>query len=150
MSHPLNELLVKDGQIYRKVGISIEPYMTDPEIKAVDLKGPVRVSEREFRLTATLNHAPDVFWENIFMKVLEIPSVEIVSHVLTITTIPVNIENRWEAVKKAMDVANLRHADIRKKLIMAIQENDKQRAVEEKGIQQAQEEAKRLFDKLQL
>jgi hypothetical protein len=149
MSHPLNELLVKDGQIYRKVGISIEPYMTTPEIKAVDLKGPVQVPG-EFRLTATLNHAPDGFWQNIFTKVLETPGVGIAAHVLTITTIPANFENRWEAVKKAIDVANLRYDEIRKKLITAIQENDKERAVEEKGVQQAQEEAKRLFDKLKL
>jgi hypothetical protein len=150
MNHPLNELTTKNGQIFRKTGVTLVSYMNTPPIEIVAKDGCLPVSEREYCFNFRLNHHPDAFWEKILANQLENFQVEVDGSVLEMTTIPPSLKSRYDAIQKAIAKTNQVYGKHRQNLIVAIQENEKQQAAKAKWTQQSQQQAQQMFDELKL
>ena len=97
-----------------------------------------------------MNHHTDEVWRAILATELENIEVLIHGNILTTRTIEANIKSRWEKVKNAIGETNRIYVEQRRFLVEKIQERDKQQASEQRFMEQAQREAQKAFDELEL
>jgi hypothetical protein len=124
MNHPINDLIIQGGQIYRKARFMIEPYMNTTPIKVALKQRPLIVSDDKSQIHASLNNFPDAIWQRIFRNVLKIPGVEAESRMLVVTARREDLESRWASVENAINEANAWYAEEQRSLSMKIQERD--------------------------
>ena len=158
MDHPLDMLLVKDGQLFQRIGANVEhviPYMNLGEIKVLETgeANPIAGQPGFWAYPFELNAAVDSVWRELFLRNFTFdrrvaPHFENKRMILECE--PVNLQVRYAAIKVAMGKTNGDYIVESEKLVPRVQQEMAKRELEAMRKAEAEEKIRRAFDELEL
>lgn len=158
MSHPIDKLFLKDGELFQMVGATEAPYMNVPEISIIK-KGvatPPNPDEQgprcwKWMYSFTLNACTDFTWDELFYKNGTLrDDAEFKGTSMLLTCPSEDLKERYDAIKAAMRKANAEYKVARANLIKRVEQEQRTREGEAQRKAEEERKIKEEFDKLEL
>jgi hypothetical protein len=162
MNHPFGMLLIKDGQLFRRVTknyVTTEtntiPYMNIADVEIQDKlhANPAAHPAGYWDYLFELNTNPDPIWKELFYKNIGLnrdAAPDFTSDLMTLRCDPANLKSLYQDIKAAIGKTNVAYKAEKEKVIAGVEQAMARQGLEQTRRTGEEEKIRSAFDELEL